>query len=277
MSKKRKNRAPSELPVHELMRTVGENFVQHERRLIAASDSAHKVVLGELDGQSVAVKPYRSKHGLQYKARNEFNVTNEVWRKGIRTAEPLKVIPLKRQRVALYISRYIPDLIGAHTLSYESDPETFKGAAVSEAVTDVVGLLGSLHDKGITHGDAQLKNFAFSSHDVFSDRHKDPYVYDFENGMIHQEGAASQKFVDASRGDIQKLVHSLGSRQYGGFDDEVAEDLIREHVVEQYLEASSAYRLGTFATARVVDRTMANFQNGRENKKIYNPSIPVNL
>src|SRR3982751_2297706 len=106
----RKNRKPSQKPVAELL----EGFTEDKRRIIGASDSAHKLVVGTYNDQEVAIKPFRSKKGVT-KARNEFAITNAVAERGFPTPEPVEVKELKRQLVTLLISKYIANITGAHT------------------------------------------------------------------------------------------------------------------------------------------------------------------
>lgn len=274
MGKNRKNRQPSQVSVAELMKIAGEEFVPKPRLEIAASDSAHQVAAGEWNGQSVIVKPYRSKGGFR-KATNEFKVTNHVIAEGLPAFEPLKVIDLRHQRAALYISRYVPDLIGSHTLTYEEDPTTPKGRAVAEAAGDIAFLLGTLHGKKIKHGDFQLKNTAFLAQDVFSGSYMGPSVHDFENGVIYQGSFNGIDFADAAKQDVQTLFHSMGTRQFGGHDSIIAEDVARENVVNQYLLSDGAALLGPLATAKMIDKAMINFHNGRDNKSIYNTPLAL--
>lgn len=274
MGKNHKNIKASEATVGELMSKAGERFITNTRRSIAATDSAHRATFGELDGQDVFVKPFRSKNGIR-KATNELQVTQRAAEVGIPTTDALKVIDLRRQRVALFVSKYVSGLSGAHTLSYETDPDTLKGIAVADAAASLMGAVGALHGSKITHGDPQPKNFAFTEAELVEDTFR-PIVFDFENGQVHSRNSpVIGQFADNAKQDVQKLAHGLGTRQFGGFDYNVAAEVMRNEVLESYLESPGAELLGSFVTAQIIDRSMSSFAAGRENKSIYN--IPLNI
>jgi len=263
----RKKFKSSQKPVEVLLERKGREFTPAPQKLLGASDSAHAAVIGKLDGKDVVIKPFRSKGGM-LKAQVEEKITNEALVRGIRTPSPLEVINLKQQGVALYVSEYIPNLIGAHTLSYEVERRTYEEFALSSAVRAQVRALGNLHGKNITHGDAQLKNIHFSSAEVFNaDSALSPYLLDFENGQLHEGLRSSVKDYESGViGDLSRFAVSLGARQYGGLDSELAQEVFRDNVVARYLTSPGGQSIGRMATSTLIDSSVDSFKQGRNNK-----------
>lgn len=257
---------PIEPSVQEIMAEAGEHFIPDEDKLIAAEDSGHKVEIGELNGQTVAVKPFLGSTREQ-KADNEFLVTHNVEVEGLRTVEPLRRLDVRQKRAALFISRYIPDLLGAHTIGLEEDPFTNRGDAVGSAISDITRTLGDLHSRLITHGDAQPKNFQFSTKDVFDGRPLKPLMIDFEKGKSHSS-AFSDEFIYGATNDVIWLGNNLGLRRFGGVDNDFADEVIRERVVETYLHTHGAELLGKNETSDLVDLTIDAFHQGRAGQRL---------
>lgn len=242
-------------------------FKHDARRSIGATDSAHEAVFGEYEGQDVIVKPFRSRQSLQ-KANNEMLRTRQARNKGVIAPKPIDVIGLKQLKVALYISEYMPGIIGAHTLSYESDPESEAGQALKVPVSSIAKTLGSLHGHRMTHGDPQVKNFGFRSNEVFENPFTKPVVFDFEGASTYSEkGLGNEMFETNKRNDLRKLMLSLGGRQYGGQNLKTAEEIMRETVIETYLATQACESLGSIAVATIVDNAREDFHMGREGKR----------
>lgn len=272
MARKRA-RTPSQEAVPELMKSAGEAFELNERRTIGASDSAHQAVFGTYQGQEVVVKPFRSKFAWQ-KAHNEELVTQKAHKLGFDTVEPIKVIDLRRQRAALFISKYIPDVIGAHTLNYERDPESGEGKALTRPVSSIASSLGELHGRGLTHGDSQLKNFGFRAADSFRAEQAEPVMFDFESGMMHgMKGIGREMYVAKACEDVGRLLVSLGDRQYGGRQTNDASELVRETVMQPYMDSPAVEMLGQLALMKVIDHGQAKFMEGREERQLPVPAI----
>jgi len=268
----RRNRKPSQKPIKELLARAGREFEPDYDKLLGASDSAHQAEIGLLDGEVVAVKPFRSKKGLT-KAQNELAITSLAHELGIRTPRPKEVLSQKQLQVAFYISRYVPDLIGAHTLSYAEDPATDQGREVSLAVQSQVSALGNLHSHKITHGDPQPKNMHFVSQEALAGISPQPYLLDFENGIDHDRTNTSpDKFQEAILEDLGRFAIAIGARQYGGFDQAEAEESFRENVVEHYLRSRGGDMVDQrLRKSALIDNSLLSFQDGRANKALHQP------
>lgn len=260
MSRKTRKR-PSSKPVAQML----AGFEANERRRIGSSDSAHRVAIGTYRGREVAVKPFRSKSGIHY-AEREARVTREVLKHGFRGFEPLEVMNLRRFKTALLISRYVPDLTGAHTMTVEARPGTLESSLINSRLGRIAATLGQLHGQHITHGDAQVKNFAFRNPRAVDPTSADPFIYDFEKGTVHESGG--DRFRDDAATDVNKLVFSLGNRQFGGPDDTEASELAREVVILPYLDGPVSEELSRRAIGQAVDGALASFTAGRNNQKI---------
>lgn len=264
MSRKTRKRSSAK-PVELIL----PGFEANERRRIGASDSAHEVAFGRYKGKEVAVKPFRSKSGRNY-AEREAKVTKEVMKHGFRTFEPLEVLNLRRFKVALLVSRYVPDLAGANTMSLEADPDSLEGKLVQARVGRMSDLLGRLHAQRITHGDPLAKNFAFATPWAGDPGAGEPYVYDFEKGASHPSG--SRDFPRDVVTDIDKLMYSLGSRQFGGAAaGDAAAEFAREAVILPYLASPVSEELSGLALGQIIDAGQASFTAGRENKRLPEP------
>lgn len=250
--------------VQTLMHSVGESFTPDTNKLIAASDSGHQAEIGDREGEVVVAKSFKGRHRTS-RAHNEFLITHNVQMEGFRTIDPVSVIDVPLHKRTLFISRYIPGLISAHTLSLGEDPLTNKGEGVGSAVGDIVRMLGGLHGRFIVHGDAQPKNFAFSEKDVFDGRRLYPLVYDFERGKDYG-GVVSSDFIAGAIKDVVWQAHRMGIRRFGGEDEELAEEVARECILEVYMKTRGAELLGSFTTSRLIDRVMDGFRKGREGK-----------
>lgn len=275
MARQKRNRRLAEKSAGQLLELAGEVFAPNERRLIGATDSAHHAVVGSIGDRQVFVKPFLGKRALT-KATNELEVTRHVGALGFETTGPMRVIELRRHNAALYIAKYLPGMTGAHTLQYESDPGSAKGLAVMDIARNIVSRLGELHAEHVTHGDMQLKNAGFLQEDLFMTQTAPPYIFDFENGVIHDQWSVqSGRFANLAVEDLQTFTHSLGSRQFGGFNRSQAAEVMRDEVLPAYLLSSAGESLGALAISRAVDQAQASFLAGREHKSIHD--IPLKL
>lgn len=250
------------------MEHAGLDFELDSRKSLGATDAAHQPIVGRLDkSKDVVVKPFRSKHAEQ-KAKNEMLRTRQARNKGFEAPKPLDVVELKRLKVALLVSEYMPNIIGAHTLSYEADPDSEEGRALKTPVSSIARVLGQLHGHRMTHGDPQVKNFGFKADEVFENPYVRPVVFDFEGAQTYSENGMGGSMLETNkRSDLQKLMLSLGGRQYGGENIKTAEELMRETVVETYLTTQACESLGSLAVASIIDNAREDFHMGREGKR----------
>lgn len=264
--------SPEQAPsVEELL---GEKFTPKRMASLGAAATSHSTVMGLMDGEEVAAKVFFSKFAHQ-KAHQEEKLTRHVRKLGYETVDHLNLIgpiPIegeKKRHAAILISRYVPNLIAAHTLSYAHQPESREGAALREPVMAIADTLSGLHSDMVTHGDAQLRNFAFRGSPDGGLLAPIPMVYDFESGLAHKAkpGIGKQMYEDLVKKDVGTLMLSLGDKHFGGERDREAQELAREVVLAPYLDRLDAPQLGAIALGEVVDFAQTEFDRGRHSSR----------
>lgn len=255
---------------------LGEEFIRDKRLVLGSTDSAHAVAFGEFRGESVVAKPFYGKAAL-HRAQKELQLEKFVGKNGIKTVNPLEVISPRQERAAVLISELIPGLKGMNVLSLGEDPSTPYGAALTEPIRSVVETLGQIHALRVTHGDPQIKNFGFTEREAADGLIKlKPYVYDFESGSMHGDNKKGSEYLENSaKKDVRILSKSLGARQFGGQDDDVANDTLREVVLGSYMSSPGMEVMGPAEATKTVDESLRAFQASRLNSIKYMGHLAV--
>jgi len=193
---------------------------------LGATDSAHEVFFGRRGSDDVAVKPYRGEDSLK-KARHESRMLSIIRRAGFLSLEPLTVIADRSERNAFLLTRYVPNLtsMAAVVAQQRRDPK--------ELIRQTAVTLAQLHGKGISHGDAQIKNFA-----LFPGCGGKIAVIDPEKGG--QESTGHYK-VQPYHHDLESLGQSLAHKGYGGYDPDIAGDILIRDVVGPYVHVAEKH------------------------------------
>ena len=255
----RKNENP-----YTIQELLGEEFEPMDRRELGAIDSAHETGFGVYEGVDVVAKPFYGA-ASHHRATKEAYLEQTIASHGIRTVEPIKVVTPRQANTAVLLTKYIPGMLGANTLTLEADPDSQKGAALAQPLGAIAMSLGRLHGFRITHGDPQIKNYGFLAKEIAEGITDDPYVWDLESGSKHgTKGRATELLGQSAKNDLGKLGRSLGRKQLGGSDSERAEDVLRDLVLRPY-ESSPATEVITGPdVAKAIDKAVAEFIRGRE-------------
>lgn len=211
---------------------MGDDFIVKPRRAIGSTDSVHGVVFGEhrVFGDAVA-KPFHSK-GAETKARNEMRQTKMVGSLGYLTLKPLIVVADRDLHIAAFLSEYQPGLLSLNGYSVEAEPDSEDGKVIAPSVTRISTILSELHSERITHGDPQIKNFGF----LKDTNEEEPIIFDFETTTRHGGQGCDADMPVRLKRDLSRLGTSLGRRQFGGVQPDVAMGHFQETVLDPYSE-----------------------------------------
>lgn len=200
---------------------------------LGATDSGHQVFFASNGKKRLAIKPYWKESPLA-RAHREAEMLRVIRKAGFLTFTPEAPIESKDGRIAFLPTVYVPNL--------RSMSSVVSGGAhnsgVAQQVSRTARTLGQLHAKGISHGDAQIKNFMVDPNDK-----KRILVPDPERGGTEEFGHPKN---DPYQHDIDSLVQSLAYKRYGGTQTDAAGDVIIQDVLEPYYETiSGASHLAT--------------------------------
>lgn len=259
MSDKRNN------ATHSVEELLGSRFEREPGLELGASDSAHETRIGTYGNIRVAAKPFFGKDA-EYSARAEFSLTQEVAEKGFVTPRPFKVVPHHRHDAAIYMSHYMPGITGINSLRINDDLESKRGKILIANLGDLAILLGNLHDSGVVHGDAQIKNFGILQAPVDTFAQGSLVTYDLEKANIYDtQKPTTAAFKRDAAEDLGKVAYSLGYRYFGGYDPYAATDALHEAVFAPYLELSPAeQRLGGDAVGSALEHAEVQFLKARK-------------
>ena len=251
---------------------LGDDFVRFDRRKLGAVDSAHETAFGTYKGQEVAAKafysdaadPNKANQRVNQKALKEMKLEEKLAALGIRGVEPISVVKPRQTRTAVLMTKYIPNLLGANTLSLEADPQTAKGVVLARPLGAIATTLGQLHGYRITHGDPQMKNFGYLTHEVNNWDLDHPLTLDLEAGFMHgSHNRGNEYFERLAIKDVGRMAISLGDRQYGGADHDLASDIFRETVLMPYEHSPASEILGRQAMGEAIDLAESEFIRAR--------------
>lgn len=175
-------------------------FDMHESLSLGNSDSQHQVFFGrmpDLADDLIAVKPFTK----VARAKGEFHALQTVAERDIDTIEPLSFAV---GGVASYLfTRYRPGLTNLGTVDWRVDIANPRlQHELTPAIQASALAAAGWHDKGVGHGDYQLKNSIFTLN-------ADPVFADAERTTFHK---APAEFTPAANKDIMKLGRSMLSR-----------------------------------------------------------------
>lgn len=195
---------------------------------LGATDSAHQVFFGRAGERVVAVKPFTrtSSHGdltPRARAEHEQAMLEKVGTIGLLTLRPHKVIDNKDGSVAYLLTNYEPDLTTMSAV-VQKGKDNFSTRVLLQRTAET---LAELHSNGISHGDAQIKNFGILPSDK-----KRIAVFDLERA-----GDTTTKHgkADPFQHDLDSLVQSLAYKAYGGTNSNEASNAVYDHVIEPYM------------------------------------------
>lgn len=259
-SVERKNNA-----THSVEELLGSRFQRAPGLEVGASDSAHETRIGTYGNIVVAAKPFFGKDAAA-NAQAEYTLTEDVAEKGFLTPEPIAVVPHSRLDAAVYMSRYIPGITGFNSLKINDDLDSERGRVLIANLGDLAMMLGDLHDHGVTHGDAQIKNFGILQKPITKAPAGSLIAYDFEKAAIHDtQTAPSEDFRLGAIRDLGKIAYSLGYRHFGGYHPFTATDALHEAVFTPYLEESPAeQRLGSAVVGEALEHAEEQFLIARK-------------
>ncbi|MDQ2973654.1 MAG: lipopolysaccharide kinase InaA family protein [bacterium] len=195
---------------------------------LGATDSAHQVFFGRYGDRVVAVKPFNNKNGKlpAEKAEHEMFMLKTIRGLGFLTLNPLRVKEDRAGTMAFLLTDYVPDLVSMSAIAQSRNP------AVPEQLRRTAKTLAKLHSEGISHGDAQIKNFGL----IPRERGKIA-VIDPEKGGTNLIGHhKNDPFVH----DVESLVQSLAHKAYGGRDTDQAGLRVLSDVIEPYITTAEA-------------------------------------
>lgn len=246
LSSKEKQRVVRQLNEELVFETVGEKLFLHEERSIGNNDSAHDVFFVETrpDAKrwysSYACKRFKRRE----KAERELEAMREASDRGFTTLVPAgEGIFDVRDVGSVLVTRTKPRIT---TMNHIGWADTFPGQEdyekkIGEPLERIAAFVGEMHQKGIHHGDLQLKNVAVDARNRF-------LLFDLEDAEFFDDSndfIAIEKFVD----DFKKLVDSLVDRGFlWDTSDDVFMDEVDSRIVEPYLSTNDA------APAVIIDR-----------------------
>lgn len=191
-------RPNSELVVNDIRHNVGFFEPDHYARL-GEADAAHVVLFGNMpdyEGE-VAVKAF-NKTG---KAENEMSNLQVVAERGLEALEPLAVA---EGGLATYlITRRYRGLRHLGQVAWHQDVASKElSSVIIPTMETAAQTLGLWHNKGVYHGDAQVKNVSYN-------RDGTPVFTDAEKTQFNSGKGTS---VDFSERDVKKLGITMLSR-----------------------------------------------------------------
>ena len=190
---------------------------------LGAMDSAHQVFFAANGKGTVAVKAYTGDKALP-RAEHEEKMLHIIKNAGFLTLSPMGIEVNRGGEAAFLLTRYIPDLSSMSAI-VQSRKGDVRGQLKRTAAT-----LGSLGASGISHGDAQIKNFIVNPTDK-----RRVLVADPEKGGSANTGHFKN---NPFQHDLDSLVQSLAYKGYGGRNSNMAGDMIIEDVISPYVMAA---------------------------------------
>lgn len=201
-------------------------------RLIGARDSKHGVFALEITPedtevvQTLVVKPQSDR---PERADIEFSMLRTVKAMGFTAITPLAVATQPSNSTRYLVTEYVPNL---HVYTELAWRDGYLGSELHTdtlvpALREAAGFLFDIHSRGITHGDAQLKNIV---------RHKSGefVLVDLENGQVHKE--KDEKWLAAVADDFKSLVSSLWHLGYLQLSSpDVFSKELSEHLYDIYI------------------------------------------
>lgn len=178
----------------DIARNVGF-FVENPYLKLGDSDSGHGVMFGKLSPYGeVSIKP----HETFGRAQHEVEVINHAREKGLDTIDPL-YIAAGGLRVYM-ISSYYRGLRNLGQLNWREDVASRRlHKVLTPTLHFAANFAGEIHEKGITHGDFQVKNVALTTEGS-------PVFVDVENGQIRLKG---QELVRKGDRDLVRMSYSV--------------------------------------------------------------------
>lgn len=191
---------------------------------LGATDSAHQVFFGRDGSRLVAVKPYTGESPKQ-KAKHEYDMLKKIDSIGFLTLNPVKIVSAKDGSVAYLLTDYTPNLTTMSSLVQKSRNNQFTPLLLGRTAET----LARLHTSGISHGDAQIKNFG-----IVPTQKNSIAVFDLEKAGSDTDGHTKSS---PYQHDLDSLVQSLAYKAYGGIKTAHASDVVYEQVIEPYAKA----------------------------------------
>lgn len=222
--------------------------------VLGATDSAHQVFFGRDGNNVVAVKPYRGKDAAD-RAEYEMTMLREVAALGFLTLKPVRVEDTKTGLVAFLLTEYVPNLTTMSAVAQRRIGAPLQLRRTAET-------LGQLHAAGISHGDAQAKNFG-----IIPTVEDQIAVFDLEKGGSSERG--SHHKTDPFTHDLESLVQSLAHKAYGGTNTDMAADQVLGDVIEPYIPMA-AQGLGLEKAQEVAVNALNAHVN--TNDRLYHPT-----
>jgi Ser/Thr protein kinase RdoA (MazF antagonist) len=195
---------------------------------LGATDSAHKVFFVSNGNGPLAVKAYVGEKA-RARATHEKNMLNLIREAGFLTLTPTGVQENRDGSAAFLLTQYVPDLSSMSSVVQNRSHD------VAQQVRRTAATLGGYNGLGLSHGDAQIKNFVI---DPRAKRHI--MVIDPEKGGSQEFGHIKN---DPFQHDLDSLVQSLAYKGYGGKNPNQAGDKIIEDVITPYV--LGAEKVGT--------------------------------
>lgn len=202
----------------EISTHIPTNFIVDPQKNAANAHSGHNVTFGKLESchLDVAIKPFTVSDGKTLETRrsmaeHELRMYQLIQKLGFQTLKPITV--MDENDVAYLVSEYTPDLVPGTSFDLTGPvDQNKKGKTPAQVSSEILGLLGLLHNKGITHGDAKLRNYVY--HRLTG---KGPYVVDLEGAQKHESAhpGGVEFFENAVRNDLGSLTRNIGQNGFG--------------------------------------------------------------
>lgn len=219
-----KNTATTASNRREAFAQLGGPFSHLPGLELGATNSAHEVFFGRYGKEVVAVKPYVGDNAPG-RARHEQLMLQLIRAAGFLSLQPVKVLVGKGERDAFLLTKYVPNLTSMAAVVQS------RGDA-GKLVHRTAKTIAELHREGISHGDAQIKNFA-----LFPQVTDRIAVIDPEKGGTDEGGHyKGSPYLH----DLESYVQSLAYSGYGGPNPNQAGDTILQDVIEPYVEIGEA-------------------------------------
>jgi hypothetical protein len=221
---------------------------------LGAVDTAHGVFFGRYKGREVAVKA----HANEGNATHEADMLKTIAAIGITAVNPYRVIPSRTEEAFLVTDRM--NLASGASLPFSGQGRRSESAFAS--ASDIARTLGKLHGNGITHGDAQIKNFGLHRETIdFTTNRPAVVVYDPEKGGTDAIGHGKSRPYDH---DLASLPQSLAYKSLGGHNLDSAVDTLEQFVLTPYEEASTMTGLDTHVATSAVNHAFDKFVEVRD-------------
>ena len=203
---------------------------------LGATDSAHNVFFGRKGHRTVAIKPYSGRNP-ESSAKHERQMLEIIRCAGFATLTPIEVQVGKDGVFSYLLTQHESGLTTVSTIVQD------RGVNVDATLQETARTLARAHSAGISHGDAQAKNFAIKI------GQEGVMIIDPEKGGTDDIGHIK---TAPMQHDIDSMVQSLAHLGYGGRNVDIAGDRVMANVLDPYYTEASR----VMSTAQAESLTM---------------------